>query len=128
MAGYKKYNGLDYRPKFSSSEKGQSRESHYILGKIGGSSRGRRRKSDISFEDMNEAASLFLGIVILILWGLFYLLVCLFNIVKYFIQYLKKRRISQRELVDIKKRMIGTQRLRFISLKCYVQFLCYSVS
>ena len=57
MAGYKKYNGLDYRPKFSSSEKGQSRESHYILGKIGGSSRGRRRKSDISFEDMNEAAS-----------------------------------------------------------------------
>lgn len=103
MAGYKKYNGLDYRPKFSSSEKGQSREAHYILGKIGGSSRGRRRKSDISFEDMNEAASLFLGIVILILWGLFYLLVCLFNIVKYFIQYLKKRRISQRELVDIKK-------------------------
>lgn len=34
MTGYKKYNGLDYRPKFSSSEKGRSREVHHVLDNI----------------------------------------------------------------------------------------------
>lgn len=106
MAGYKKYNGLDYRPKFSSSEKGQSREVHYILGKISGSGRGRRRKSVISLEDMNEAASFYLGIVILILGGLFKLLVWLFKIIKaYLIQYREKIRNSKEETVDMKNEL-----------------------
>lgn len=106
MAGYKKYNGLDYRPKFSSSEKGRSREVHYILGRIGGSGRGRRRKSDISYEDMNEAASFFLGVIILILLGVFKLFVWLFKIIKkYFIQYREKIRNSQREVVEIKNKL-----------------------
>lgn len=92
MSGYKKYNGLDYRPKFSSSEKGRSREVHYILGKIGGSGRGRRRKSDISLEDMNEVASIIFSIVALIIWGTAMLFVWIFKITKNIVQYREKKR------------------------------------
>lgn len=93
MSGYKKYNGLDYRPKFSSSEKGRSREVHYILGKIGGSGRGRRRKSDISLEDMNEVASILFSIVALIIWGTAMLFVWMFKITKKnIVQYREKKR------------------------------------
>ena len=93
MSGYKKYNGLDYRPKFSSSENGRSREVHYILGKIGGSGRGRRRKSDISLEDMNEVASILFSIVALIIWGTAMLFVWILKKTKkYIVQYREKKR------------------------------------
>ena len=34
MAGYKKYSGLDTRPKYSSSERGQSRQNRATLNSI----------------------------------------------------------------------------------------------
>lgn len=55
---------------------------------------------------MNEAASFFLGVIILILLGVFKLFVWLFKIIKkYFIQYREKIRNSQREVVEIKNKL-----------------------
>ena len=55
---------------------------------------------------MNEAASFYLGIVILILGGLFKLLVWLFKIIKaYLIQYREKIRNSKEETVDMKNEL-----------------------
>lgn len=35
MAGYKKYTGLDSRPRYSSSERGRSRQASHTLNSIG---------------------------------------------------------------------------------------------
>ena len=92
MAGYQKYNGTDSRPKFSSSEKGRSREVHYVLGKIGSKVGRRRRKPDITFEDMNEVAALFLGLIILVFWGLYKIVAWLYKKNKMLIVHYKEKR------------------------------------
>jgi len=79
MSGYKKYNGLDYRPKFSSSDRGQARNVHYVLGKI---FKPKRRKSVVSIGEMNEIVALFFGIIYLIFWGFYKLVVWLYKSVR----------------------------------------------
>ena len=54
MTVYKKYNGLDYRPKFSSSEKGRSREVHHVLDNIFRTRGGGSKKNTFSIDDINE--------------------------------------------------------------------------
>lgn len=96
MSGYKKYNGLDYRPKFSSSEKGRSRETHYVLNKV---FRTRRRKSDVTLEDMNACAELLLGLIILAVYGLYKLVVWLYKRTKEcVILYRDKRKIQKKDM------------------------------
>lgn len=92
MSGYKKYNGLDYRPKFSSSDKGMSRNVHFVLGIV---FRTKRRKADITFEDINEACALLLAIIALIFYGLYKLIMWLYKKTKIFIgQYQDRRKSS----------------------------------
>lgn len=56
---------------------------------------------------MNEVASFYLGIVILILGGLFKLFVWLFKTTKaYLIQYREKKRNSKEEAIDMKNKKI----------------------
>jgi len=90
MAGYKKYNGLDYRPKFSSSEKGRSREVHYVLGKLFPTKGGKRRKSSITLEDIGEAYAILFAIIVFLCIGLYKLIV-------WFYKYTKKLIIRYRE-------------------------------
>lgn len=89
MSGYKKYNGLDYRPKFSSSDKGMSREAHYVLGKVFGT---KRRKADITFEDINEVCTLLLAIIALIFLGLYKFIMWLYKKTKILIGQYRNRR------------------------------------
>ena len=98
MSGYKKYNGLDYRPKFSSSEKGRARETQYVLGKV---FRTKRRKADITLEDMNACAELLLGLIILVVWGLYKLFVWLFNKTKTLIIHYRDKNRSQNNEIEI---------------------------
>ena len=59
---------------------------------------------------MNEAASFYVGIIILILGGLFKLFVWLFkNFKKYFIQYQEKKRNSKEGTVDMKNKIITNE-------------------
>lgn len=99
MTGYKKYNGLDYRPKFSSSEKGRSRETHYVLNKV---FRTSRRKSNITLEDMNACAELLLGLIILAFYGLYKLVVWIYKRTKEcIIRYRDKRRIQDKDIKTV---------------------------
>lgn len=86
---------MNTRPKFSSSDKGQAREMHYVLGKIFKVRRGGRRKSNITIEDLNGAAELWLEIFYLIIVGLCKLVVWLFKKTKeLIIRYREKKKDS----------------------------------
>ena len=82
MTGYKKYNGLDYRPKFSSSEKGRSREVHHVLDNIFSTKGGGNKKNAISIDDINEVFGIILAIIALVFVGLYKLIVWINNCIK----------------------------------------------
>lgn len=82
MTGYKKYNGLDYRPKFSSSEKGRSREVHHVLDNIFRTRGGGSKKNAFSIDDINEVFVIILAIISLVFVGLYKLIVLIINCIK----------------------------------------------
>lgn len=100
MSGYNKYNGLDYRPKFSSSEKGRAREAHYVLNNL---FRTKTRKSNVTLEDLIACSELLLGLVVLIVWGICKLVVLLYKRTKAMImRYREERRVQDKEMKVIK--------------------------
>ena len=93
MTGYKKYNGLEYRPKYSSSEKGRSREVHHVIDNIFSTKGGRSKKNSISIDDINEVFGLILAILALVFIGLYKLITCLYNCIKIIaIRYQEKQK------------------------------------